>query len=118
MGKVKDERTLQMIKNYESLWRKGFTPTMVAKEFNLSRRTVYNYLPEIAEKIGVTREELLEIPHSEHVRREKRFEPVELIDLTEFHEDFGEMEKAFKRMDMYMMNMLASFKEKMEEEDL
>ena len=99
MGKKIDERTLQMIENYERLWRMGYTPTRVAKEYDLSRRTVYNYLPMIAEKIGVPREDLLEVPHSEHISYERRYEPVELIDLTEFREHFNLMEKAFNQLD-------------------
>lgn len=119
MGKKIDERTLKMIENYERLWRMGYTPTRIAKEYDLSRRTVYNYLPMIAEKIGVPREALLEVPHSEHISYERKYEPVELIDLTDFREHFNLMEKAYTVLDADMEKNInaAALEEEQENED-
>ena len=47
--------------------------------------TIYRELQHIADQNGVDRDSLLQIPHSEHVGYTRTFEPVEKIDLTEFH---------------------------------
>jgi transcriptional antiterminator len=84
----KNERTLQMMKNYILLHNAGMTPGEIAKKFDLSTWTVYNALQEIADNAGVTRESLLERPHSEHQPFERISEPVKPIDIKAFSEKF------------------------------
>ena len=84
----KNERTLQMMKNYVSLHDGGMSPRDIAKKFDLSYWTVYNALQEIADSAGVTRESLLERPHSEHQPFERISEPVKPINVKVFSERF------------------------------
>ena len=96
MGKI-DERTLQMMKFYTEHWQEPeCKPPAVAKKFRLSVTTVRNHLPEIAEAIGggITREDLLERVHSEHVFSEREYEPVKPVDLTGYKQNFEMAEKA------------------------
>ena len=103
MGKM-NERTLQMIRYYKKHWRDpDCTPTEVAKKFKLSIQTVYSYLQliadELSEELGypVTREDLLEKPHSEHICYERRFEPVEPIDLEKFRRHYTETKAGMRK---------------------
>lgn len=84
----KNERTLQMMKNYVSLHDGGMSPRDIAKKFDLSYWTVYNALQEIADNAGVTRESLLKRPHSEHQPFERISEPVKPINIKAFSERF------------------------------
>ena len=84
----KNERTLQMMKNYILLHNAGMTPGEIAKKFDLSYWTIYNALQEIADNAGVTRESLLERPHSEHQPFERISEPVKPIGIKAFSEKF------------------------------
>lgn len=78
-----DERTLQMRKNYIQHWRDGWTPTRVAKHYNLSPQTVYDSLGEIAKQYGMTRDELLDVPHMPHTpsSRPAHLEPCDYADV-------------------------------------
>ena len=84
----KSERTLRMKRNYIRLRALGMGPVEIAKKYDLDVSTIYKSLDEIAEANGVSRESLLERPHSEHVCRERQFAPVEPVDLTEFRGHF------------------------------
>lgn len=85
---ARDERTLQMMENFMDLHKAGFSKKEIADKFDLSTFTVYNCLQDIADKYGVSRESLLDRPHSEHLCYERQFEPVEPVDLTDFHKHF------------------------------
>ena len=82
----KNERTLKMMQNYISLHDSGMSPGEIAKKYNLSPWTVYNALQKIADEAGVTRESLLERPHSEHQPFERVSEPVKPINIEAFSE--------------------------------
>lgn len=82
----KNERTLQMMQNYVSLHDSGMSPGEIAKKYNLSSKTVYGALQEIADAAGVSRESLLERPHSEHQPFERISEPVRPINVGTFSE--------------------------------
>ena len=82
----KNERTLQMMQNYILLHDRGMSPGEIAKKYNLSSRTVYGVLQEIADAAGVPRKSLLERPHSEHQHFERVSEPVKPINVKAFSE--------------------------------
>lgn len=84
----KNERTLQMMQNYCLLHDEGMSPREIAEKFDLSPRTVYYVLQEIADKAGVSRDSLLESPHSEHQPFERVSEPVKPIDIGAFSKKF------------------------------
>lgn len=100
-----NERTLQMIRYYKSHWKEpDCVPAEVAREFKLSPRTVYNYLQTIADELSnelgytITREDLLYRPHSEHLCYERKYEPVEPINLEEFREHFRNTKGSMRAM--------------------
>ncbi|MBR2754014.1 helix-turn-helix domain-containing protein [Candidatus Saccharibacteria bacterium] len=84
------ERTLQMMENFLKLHNEGYSIKEIAKMYNLSEYTVYNRLGEIAEKEGVTRDELLKKPFfADHSGR--NFTPVMPIDRTKFNQNYDEL---------------------------
>ena len=97
MGRI-SERTLQAMKYYKEHWQEpDCVPEVVTKKFKLkSSQTIRNHLQEIADELSeelgytVTREELLEKPHSEHLCYERKYEPVEPIDLEAFRQHYIE----------------------------
>lgn len=99
------ERTFKMKRDYVKLHSRGLGPVAIAKKFNLSVKTVYRHLGDIAKEAGVSRESLLEIPHKEHVGYEREFEPVEPVDATGFREHFNatlaSMKKTSEVMEEY-----------------
>lgn len=87
MGKI-NERTLQMMRHFMELHNAGYTIKEIAKKFELSAHTVYARLQEIADANGVTREELLEHVHTDHVCYVRKFEPVEPVNVGEIQRSF------------------------------
>ena len=64
MSKGRTQRVSNLINGgYIELWKKGYTPKQIADKFNVSYQTVYRSLQEIADKNGLTREELLVEPN-------------------------------------------------------
>ena len=104
MGKI-NERTLQAMKYYKEHWQEpDCVPEMVAKKFKLkSSRTIRNHLQEIVDELTqelgytVTRKELLERPHAEHLCYERKYEPVEPINLERFRFYYNETKKAMNK---------------------
>ena len=74
---VKDERTLQMMREY---WRlhmeESLSPKEIALRFGLTPTTVYQNLDEIARMNGVTRQELLDQPHEKPISYDRTDQPV------------------------------------------
>lgn len=100
MGKI-NERTFQMMKFYVEHWQDSeCKPPAVAKKFRLSTNTVYNHLDEIAAEIGdgITREDLLERIHAEHICGERKYDPVKSVDLTGYENDFAMAATAMENM--------------------
>ena len=93
MGTRQHERTLKMMENFVRLHNEGHSINEIAEEFSLSATTVYNKLGEIAEKAGMSREELLEKPIvADHSGR--NFCLVKPVDLTKFNESFDALMKS------------------------
>ena len=65
MGKV-SQRGKLVRENFMRLHNEGFTILEIANKYGISRFVIYKYLDEIAEKNGVSRESLLQIPHKPH----------------------------------------------------
>lgn len=82
----KNERTLKMRENFMADHKNGLSLKDIAKKYGISTPTVYGELQWIADQNGVSRESLLQTPHDEHIGYTRTFEPVEKIDLTEFHQ--------------------------------
>ena len=78
---VKDERTLQMMREY---WRlhmeEGLSPKEIALRFGLTPTTVYQNLDEIARMNGVTRQELLDQPHEKPISYDRTDQPVTQVE--------------------------------------
>lgn len=83
------ERTLKMKEAFMTLHNQGLSIKEIAHKFNLASCTVYGCLQEIADQAGVPRDSLLQVPKGKHLTHERRFEPVQPVDLTEFQERFA-----------------------------
>ena len=94
----KDERTLRMMEEAATLLKEGRSVKEVAGRFGLTDRTVYNRLGEIAERAGMTREELLKCPKSGYTAPRAGTREEEKIDIEAFH----------KKMDLVMANLEAA----------
>lgn len=68
------------------LHEKGLSIKEIAETYGLAVRTIYVELQYIADEHGVSREYLLQRPHSEHIVQSRNFEPVKPIDLVAFRE--------------------------------
>lgn len=58
------DRTLQMKREYKTLFDSGMTPKEIAKKFGLTTRTISNHLDDIAKENGVSRESLTRHPNN------------------------------------------------------
>ena len=104
MGKT-SERTLRMKSEFISLHREGLSILEIAKKYDLSTPTVYSSLQEIADAAGVSRESLLERPHSEHSKFiRQQSEPLIPVNREDFYlhfeavlKDFRELRSAIKK---------------------
>ena len=113
----KNERTLQMMQNYILLHNGGLSPGEIAKKYGLSPWTVYNALQKIADEAGVTRESLLERPHSEHQPFERVSEPVKPINVKAFSERLQDalgVMNEFKEMVEMAIDDAEEYEQKME----
>ena len=93
-----DERTLKMKEEYVSLFEAGMTPKEIAKKFELSSWTVYNYLDEIAKEAGVPRESLLVRPHESPKSREQVSRVFPSADIVGTRERFTKLGKGINEL--------------------
>lgn len=56
------ERVQEMMRHFIELWKDGLYVPQIAEKYGLSDSTVYLRLAEIAERAGLTRDELLQRP--------------------------------------------------------
>lgn len=66
---VVSERVLRMKQDFMRLHEEGYSIPEIAELYNLSGRTVYRHLQEIAEENGVKREDLLKVVRVYKVER-------------------------------------------------
>lgn len=81
----KNERTLQMMKDYVELHRQGLSIAEIARRYHLSTRTIYTRLQEIADAAGVPRESLLDAPDKGKNHFGCTPKPVAPVDISKFH---------------------------------
>lgn len=83
------ERVLQLKKNFMEHHKNGWTIQEIADKYHVTRRHTYTLLQEIADENGVTRESLLEIPHSQHASPLfLHRDGVEKVNVEEIRKDF------------------------------
>lgn len=95
---TQSERTFQMKEQFMTLHEQNLSIKEIAYRFNLSTYTVYSHLQEIADRAGVARESLLQIPHSQHVTYERKYAPVQPVDLTNFNHQFHDTLTQFDQL--------------------
>ena len=84
-----DERTLKMKQNYYGLWQEGLSNREITHRFDLSVKTGYNHLEEIALEAGLSgRDELLVRPRAGSPAGCQK-PATERISLDELREDFA-----------------------------
>ena len=87
MSKHKSERTAQMMKHFMELKSQGYSNKEIAGFFQISIRTIYTNLDEIAKLNGVNPDSLRERPHQKHgenpYRRPKTIQSEELGNLLD-----------------------------------
>ena len=84
----RNERTLQMMKNFIKHHDEGMGIPEIATKYDLSSWTVYQCLAEIAADAGVSRESLLEVPHCKQHFPLHSFKPVKPVDMKGFNQHF------------------------------
>lgn len=92
MGQKQSARVGQMMENFIRLHNEGKDISEIAEMFQLSSSTIYLKLQEIADKEGITREELLSRPHKKHVVTMQR-KVAKSIDICEFKKGFEDLQK-------------------------
>lgn len=90
------ERTFQMLTNYLELRKQGLSIKQIAYKYDLSTSTVYKYLDNVANQYNathpdtpITRDELLDQPHSQYNRTEYSYAILAPIDIAQFSTDFN-----------------------------
>ena len=89
---ARTQRVERLLKEFMQYHNAGYTVLEIAKIFKVDFSTVYNYLQEIADANGVTRESLLERKSSQHESLHSVFAK-EKIDATNLIKDFEMVEK-------------------------
>lgn len=92
MGQKQSARVGQMMENFIRLHNEGKDISEIAEMFQLSSSTIYLKLQEIADKEGITREELLSRPHKKHVVTMQR-KVAKSIDICELKKGFEDLQK-------------------------
>lgn len=88
----RSQRVKDMIEGFMHLHSEGKSIAEIANYFNLSTRTIYQYLEVIAKKNNVTRESLLKTMHKPHEMKSVRnYNPKEKTNLDEMRKDFSDM---------------------------
>ena len=92
MGQKQSARVGQMMEKFLRLHNEGKEISEIAEMYHLSTVTVYAKLQEIADKEGITREELLSRPHKKHVVTKER-KVVKSIDICKLKKGFEDLQK-------------------------
>lgn len=88
-GTKQAERTIQMKLHFMELHEDGKTIKEIAAKYNITARSVYLHLQEIADENGVSRESLLDMVQKEHdVSKKHVRKKCEKVDPEELKKDF------------------------------
>ena len=87
----REERTKEMIRQFPTLRKEKIPIEKIAEIFGLSKKTVYSYLQEIADSMGVSRDDLLYQVHKEYDANYVTRKTVEHIDAVELKNHFSAM---------------------------
>ena len=87
----REERTKEMIRQFPTLRKEKIPIVKIAEIFGLSKKTVYSYLQEIADSMGVSRDDLLYQVHKEYDANYVTRKTVEHIDAVELKNHFSAM---------------------------
>lgn len=108
MANAQSERTLKMKQNFIKLHGQGLEIKDIAETYDLSTKTIYNSLDEIATKAGVSRESLLQRPHKVHSSHTQDYSraitPINLIDHQQYvTETLKNFELTIANVDAYII---------------
>ena len=103
-------RVDRMKQGFMQFRNEGYSIEEIANYFDVAQMTVYNYLQEIAEENGVTRESLLYVPHKEHEAPDSRKEVKKpsLINIDELNQKFENVIKETEGILYEVRNVLAA----------
>lgn len=113
----REERTKEMIRQFPKLRAENKSIQEIADIFGLSKKTVYEYLQEIAENMGVSRDDLLyEVQKPHDVCNATGRKAVEQVDIVEIEQHFSTMIKEVDKIILSLNNMLQESDEQNMEE--
>lgn len=105
----KSERVLKMSENFMSLREQGMSISEIADKFSLHFTTVYDELDSISKANGVSRNSLLDRPHSCHsspIGKKKQTKAKELINIEEtalaFEKTLMDIDTILKNIDQFL----------------
>ena len=88
---ARSTRVLEMKKNFMALHLEGLSIAEIAEKYDLSRRSVYGYLDEIATENNISRKELLERDYpenrAERIDSERNNEKIAIDDIVSLGND-------------------------------
>lgn len=103
----REERTKEMIRQFPKLREENKSIQEIANIFGLSKKTVYEYLQEIADTNGVSREDLLyqvQKPHEVSDARVRK--ALEHVDVVALENHFSAMIDEVDKIIIDLNNML------------
>lgn len=106
---VVSERTLRMKQGFMRLYEEGYSKTEIAEHYNLSGKTVYRHLQEIAEENGVKREDLI---NGIRVNKGERFWSKHA---SQVKVDFDELNNGFDKAKSIAGNLISMIDTKLNE---
>lgn len=113
----REERTKEMIRQFPKLRAENKSIQEIADIFGLSKKTVYEYLQEIAGNMGVSRDDLLyEVQKPHDVTNATGRKAIEQVDTVELEQHFSAMIKEVDKIILSLNNMLQESDEQNMEE--
>ena len=105
----REERTKEMLRQFPKLRAENKSIQEIANIFGLSKKTVYEYLQEIADSMGVSRDDLLyEVQKTHDVTNATGRKAVEHVDTVQMEHRFAVM---IKEVDEIIISLDKMFQE-------
>ena len=106
------ERSFQFKKHYIQMRSEGMSVQKIADYYHLSQRHAYNLIHDLAEKMRIPYESLLNRPHCTHIimGSGKTVQPVKRIDFSIFEKEFREEASAFEETLNHMDKVLKEWR--------